>query len=271
MAGRSRHVASGWQRLQGGALLDLAHVAGRMRLPRVLVIPHLMGRTIGSVGDRARQRQVIEAALRLLVEADRPESGVALGTRAGTRTRESSSLGSGSAQNQQRRDMSFALSDAVLPVPDRVREGLRQEWRRLAAPGTWLTGQQRIALAAEARAARTFADAHTELPEPLIEAAQSVSAAAHLITGEWVTDLVARGVAIEQYVEIVGRRQQAGCGGFLRPGHRSHSGAVTAAGTGSAHWRALRSRPVAAGVRPYRPRGWGALRSLGSTRGRAWA
>jgi hypothetical protein len=51
-----------------------AHVAGRLRVPRVLVTPHLMGRTIGPVGDRARQREVIEAALRLLVEAGGPES-----------------------------------------------------------------------------------------------------------------------------------------------------------------------------------------------------
>ena len=51
-----------------------AHVAGRLRVPRVLVTPHLMGRTIGPVGERARQRDVVEAALRLLVEADGPES-----------------------------------------------------------------------------------------------------------------------------------------------------------------------------------------------------
>jgi hypothetical protein len=51
-----------------------AHIAGRMRLPRVLVTPHLMGRTIGPVGDRARQRQVVEAALRLLAEADGPQT-----------------------------------------------------------------------------------------------------------------------------------------------------------------------------------------------------
>ena len=50
-----------------------AHVAGRLRVPRVLVTPHLMGRTIGPVGDRTRQREVVEAALRLLVEADGPE------------------------------------------------------------------------------------------------------------------------------------------------------------------------------------------------------
>lgn len=51
-----------------------AHVAGRMRLPRVLVTPHLMGRTVGPVGDRHRQRQVVETALRLLEEADAPET-----------------------------------------------------------------------------------------------------------------------------------------------------------------------------------------------------
>ncbi len=49
-----------------------AHVAGRLQVPRVFVTPHLMGRTIGPVGDRARQREVVEAALRLLVQARTP-------------------------------------------------------------------------------------------------------------------------------------------------------------------------------------------------------
>jgi alkylhydroperoxidase family enzyme len=100
--------------------------------------------------------------------------------------------------------MSFDLADAVLPVPDDVRAGLRREWRRLAEPGTWLSGQERVAVAREARAARTFTDAHTELDPLLIEAAQSVSAAADLIDGEWVADLRSRGVTIEQYLEVVG-------------------------------------------------------------------
>lgn len=51
-----------------------AHVAAQMRLPRVLVTPHLMGRTLGPVGDRDRQRQVVEAALQLLAEATGPQS-----------------------------------------------------------------------------------------------------------------------------------------------------------------------------------------------------
>lgn len=55
-----------------------AHVAERLRVPRVLVTPHLMGRTIGPVGDRERQRAVVEAALELLSSATAPGTVVEL-------------------------------------------------------------------------------------------------------------------------------------------------------------------------------------------------
>ncbi|WP_249522803.1 hypothetical protein [Modestobacter marinus] len=100
--------------------------------------------------------------------------------------------------------MSFELADAVLPLPHAVRAELRREWTRLAAAGSWLTGPERVAVAREARAARTFGDGDTGLPVLLGEAAQSVSAAAHLITRDWVADLQARGMAVDQYVEVVG-------------------------------------------------------------------
>lgn len=100
--------------------------------------------------------------------------------------------------------VAFELTDAVLPVPDEVRAELRREWTRLAEPGTWLSGPERVAVAREARAARTYTDADTGLPDLLIEAAQSVSAAAALITREWVSGLRAQGMEIEQYVEVVG-------------------------------------------------------------------
>ncbi len=45
------------------------HRAVQLQVPRTLVTPHLMGRTIGPVGDRTRQRAVVDAALRLLGEA----------------------------------------------------------------------------------------------------------------------------------------------------------------------------------------------------------
>lgn len=51
-----------------------AHVAGRLRVPRVLVTPHLMGRTIGPAGDRQRQRDVVKTALRLLREAKQAQT-----------------------------------------------------------------------------------------------------------------------------------------------------------------------------------------------------
>lgn len=54
------------------------HVAEAMTVPRVLVTPHLMGRTIGPPGGRERQREVVESALRLAVEAPGPGTIVEL-------------------------------------------------------------------------------------------------------------------------------------------------------------------------------------------------
>jgi hypothetical protein len=45
------------------------HRAVQLQVPRTLVTPHLMGRTIGPVDDRTRQRAVVDAALELLEEA----------------------------------------------------------------------------------------------------------------------------------------------------------------------------------------------------------
>jgi hypothetical protein len=45
------------------------HRAVQLQVPRAVITPHLMGRTIGPVGDRTRQRQVVDAALSLLETA----------------------------------------------------------------------------------------------------------------------------------------------------------------------------------------------------------
>jgi hypothetical protein len=114
--------------------------------------------------------------------------------------------------------MPFALSDATLPVTDEIASALRAEWQRLAAPGTWLAGDQRVAVAAEARAARGAAggQGHTrrqparaggdgaELDPVLAEAARRVAATPSALTGEWVADVVARGPGVAPYVETVG-------------------------------------------------------------------
>ncbi len=45
------------------------HVPERMKPPRVLITPHISGRTISAPGDVARQREVLLAAFKLLEEA----------------------------------------------------------------------------------------------------------------------------------------------------------------------------------------------------------
>jgi hypothetical protein len=48
------------------------HRMEELGVPRTLVTPHLMGRTVGPVGDRERQRAVVVAALDLLESASEP-------------------------------------------------------------------------------------------------------------------------------------------------------------------------------------------------------
>lgn len=100
--------------------------------------------------------------------------------------------------------MPFALADAALPVAEEVRSALRREWRHLAAPGTWLTGAQRVAVAAEARAARADAGERAALDPATAETARVVAANPGGITGAWVADVTGRGPGVAPYVEAVG-------------------------------------------------------------------
>lgn len=49
-----------------------AHVAEAMRMPRVVVTRHPVGRTLGAPHDVQRQREVLESALELLETARSP-------------------------------------------------------------------------------------------------------------------------------------------------------------------------------------------------------
>ena len=51
--------------------------------------------------------------------------------------------------------MGYELNDALLPVNPRLVETLDEEWRRFGRPGTWWTGAERLAIAVEARRARS--------------------------------------------------------------------------------------------------------------------
>jgi hypothetical protein len=46
-----------------------AHRAREMKFPRTLVVPHLMGRSMGAAHDTERQNEVLNAALGLFASA----------------------------------------------------------------------------------------------------------------------------------------------------------------------------------------------------------
>nr|NIS39838.1 hypothetical protein [Desulfuromonadales bacterium] len=94
------------------------------------------------------------------------------------------------------------------PVADRVRTDLRRvfrrEWDRLALPGTWWDGSERVAIAQHARAARYGAEPPpSNLPDPAAEAAETVGARPATIRQEWV-EKIGDAIGYPQYVEITG-------------------------------------------------------------------
>ncbi len=48
------------------------HHAQYLKVPRTVVTSNLLGRTVGRVGDVEGQRNIVQAALRLLAEATAP-------------------------------------------------------------------------------------------------------------------------------------------------------------------------------------------------------
>ena len=95
-------------------------------------------------------------------------------------------------------------------------------WHRLAAPGTWWTGTERIAIAHEARTVnlcaycadrkaalspRAVRGRHTtvtDLPPAAIEVIHAVMTDASRLTRAWYASRLADGLSEGQYVEIVG-------------------------------------------------------------------
>jgi hypothetical protein len=105
---------------------------------------------------------------------------------------------------------------------EELAETQAQAWQRLASPGTWWTGAERIAIAAEARHARTCPfcaervaalsplavhGVHTRLASPLtdaaIEAIHRIRTDPGRLGEAWFVRLRAAGLGEEAYVELV--------------------------------------------------------------------
>lgn len=85
-------------------------------------------------------------------------------------------------------------------------DAFRRVWRALARPGTWWTAPERTAIAEVSREAWGGKDpeAPTALPDPAAEAAAVIGGRPADPREVWIEELVASGLTIEQYVEIVG-------------------------------------------------------------------
>lgn len=116
----------------------------------------------------------------------------------------------------------FDYKDAPFPIRDDIAAAHRAYWRRLAEPGSWWTGAERVAIAAESRnapncrlcAARKKAlspygmsgehDHDGTLPATVVDAIHRIVTDAGRITGRYVDDNAAAGLGKPAYVELLG-------------------------------------------------------------------
>ncbi|NKC12185.1 MAG: hypothetical protein GKR94_08265 [Gammaproteobacteria bacterium] len=96
----------------------------------------------------------------------------------------------------------------------------QRAWRRLSRPGTWLSGEQRIAIAQEARhashctacraiatsvaATATAHDSCAPIDPVWVEVVHRVRTDASRLTDTWLQSLLSQGLSIAEFVEIVG-------------------------------------------------------------------
>jgi hypothetical protein len=118
--------------------------------------------------------------------------------------------------------MAIAYEGLGLAVREDLPAAHREAWRRLAAPGTWWTGAERIAIAAEVRAARDCTlcatrrqalspgaasgvhDGPGELPPAAIEVVHRLVTDPGRLSKTWFDGVLADGLDEGRYVEIVG-------------------------------------------------------------------
>ena len=103
--------------------------------------------------------------------------------------------------------MAFEYADCEWPISERVREAHRRSWDRLAAPGFWWTGAERVTIAAECRrAAALEGGAGSELlPEAAVHAVQKLIVDNANLSREWCDEsCAADGMSDAHYIELLG-------------------------------------------------------------------
>ena len=118
--------------------------------------------------------------------------------------------------------MPFDYATSPYPIPDRIPPAHRRTWERLAAPGQWWTGTERVGIAAAVRAAEDCSLCHARkdaLSAAAVEGdhdsdgmlpASAVEAVHHIVTDSarlhraWFDGLLDAGLEDAAYVELVG-------------------------------------------------------------------
>lgn len=114
------------------------------------------------------------------------------------------------------------LDASKLPIRPGLDREVQRAWERLAAPGTWWTGAERVAIAAEVRHAPSCAlcmqrkaalspytdrgdhDSQGALAQPVVDIVHRIVTDAGRLKQSWVREAVANDVSEERYVEVVG-------------------------------------------------------------------
>jgi len=117
---------------------------------------------------------------------------------------------------------SFLYAESSDPIRPDLIEAYRAAWMRIASPGTWLTGIERVAVADETRRARSCAvcrerknalSPHTIegehdhagiLSAPMVDEIHRVTTDAARLTQSWYQSLIDQGLEVEAYVEALG-------------------------------------------------------------------
>jgi alkylhydroperoxidase family enzyme len=116
----------------------------------------------------------------------------------------------------------ISYAGAAVDVRDDLLEAHRRQWQRLAAPGAWWSGPERVAIAAEVRnaaqcllcrerkaalspnAASGEHDAIGGLPDAAVEVIHRVTTDPGRLSRTWFEKTLANGLSEERYVELIG-------------------------------------------------------------------
>ena len=116
----------------------------------------------------------------------------------------------------------FNFEESPHPIRPDIGEAYRADWAVLAQPGTWWTGEERVAIAQESRTALTCAfcaerksalspytlegkhHSDTNLPERVVDVVHRIVTDQSRITQSFIDDNDANGLSKGAYVELVG-------------------------------------------------------------------